>query len=95
MSHLYRARRRLPTVFCCHRRRYLAELADVVTPLVYAVAGGAAAQHLSEYKNASLRRDRDRSAAVVAALLAAGLRSEPCVAAALGIRSRCGPWCCR
>ncbi|WP_270718706.1 ComF family protein [Mycolicibacterium sp. BiH015] len=56
-----------------------------MAPLVYAVAGEASARHLSGYKNCPQRRDRDRHADVVAALLASGLHHEPCVVASVGI----------
>lgn len=71
--------------YCCHRRRHLHGLADVVAPFVYAVAGDASARHLSGYKNCLQRLDRDRHAEVVAALLSDGLRHEPCFVAAVGI----------
>ncbi|MDG4668002.1 amidophosphoribosyltransferase [Mycobacterium sp. 236(2023)] len=52
---------------------------------MYAVAGDASARHLSGYKNCVQRRDRERHADVVAAVLSGGLRHEPCVVAAVGI----------
>ena len=74
--------------FCwrCAAHQRIAGVADVVAPLVYAVADTESAAVLSRYKNHPVRTERDRCATTIAYLLRqAILLHEQCFGAETGL----------
>jgi hypothetical protein len=60
----------------CSEHQTISGLADIVAPLIYAVAGTELAAVLSAYKNHPIRTRREHAATVVGALLRSALEAH-------------------
>jgi predicted amidophosphoribosyltransferase len=74
---------------CCWRcaaRQPIPGIADIVAPLVYAVAGTDSAALVSKYKNHPIRIERERCAIIIADLLQTAIQlHENCFGAVVGV----------
>jgi hypothetical protein len=74
----------------CEQARRLAGLADVVAPLIYAIAGTPSAALVRDYKNHPVRRVREHRSVIMKEIVRHGItRHERCICLAAGLAVSC------